>query len=230
MSQLEPSVTTCPRCGATWSRAHFTSLDADTIGVQVDAILDRTFERTTCAGCGHVFQPEHRMLFASHVRRLWIVMYPLADRADFAALEESVARSIAESFAQATPLVAERLRGVRPRLVFGQHMLAEAVRATYAGVDAAVLECAKLLTIRRNLARLMAHGPFELCLERFGDRGAPVCAIHALPGGERQGEIELPTDILAEAQASRVALQQRFPALFERPYISATRYLIGATV
>jgi len=104
------------------------------------------------------------------------------------------------------------------------------VRATYAGVDAAVLECAKLLTIRRNLAQLMAHGPFELCLERFGERGAPVCAIHALPGGERQGELELPTDILAEAQGGLPALQQQFPALFERPYISATRYLIGATI
>jgi hypothetical protein len=220
MSELEPSVMTCPRCGATWSAAHFTSLDADTIGVQVDAILARTFEQQTCAGCGHSFQPEHRMLFASHARRLWIVMYPLADRADFAALEESVARSIAASFAQATPLVAERLRGVRPRLVFGQHMLAEAVRATYAGVD----------TVRRNLAQLMAHGPFELCLERFGDRGAPVCAIHALPGGERLGELALPIDILAEAQASLAAMQQQFPALFERPYISATRYLIGATL
>lgn len=76
----------------------------------------------------------------------------------------------------------------------------------------------------------MAHGPFELCFERFGDRGAPVCAIHAVAGGERLGESALPADILAEAQASRAALQLRFPALFERPYISATRYLIGATV
>jgi hypothetical protein len=177
-----------------------------------------------------VFQPEHQMLFVSHARRLWIVMYPLADRADFAALEESVARSIAESFARAPSLVTERLRGVRPRLVFGQHMLAEAVRATYAGVDAAVLECAKLLTVRRNLAQLMAHGPFELCFERFGDGGAPVCAVHALPGGERRDELALPADILAEAQAGRDALQQSFPALFERPYVAATRYLIGATV
>jgi hypothetical protein len=230
MSQLAPSIVTCPRCAATWSMTQFTSVDADTIQVEVDAILAGTFEQQTCSGCGHGFRAEHNLLFVSHARRLWIVMYPLAERADFAALEEAVARSIAESFAQATPLVAERLRGVRPRLVFGQHMLSDAVRAAYAGIDVSVLECAKLLTVRRNMAQLMAHGPFELCLERFGERGAPVCAIHALPGGERLGEIELRADILAEARASLHDMRLRFPDLFERPYASATRYMIGATV
>ena len=230
MSQLDPGVVTCPRCAATWSMALFSSLDADTILPQVEAIAGGTFEQQTCSGCGHGFRPEHRMLFASHVRRLWIVMYPLADRADFEALEVSVARSIAQSFAEATPLVAERLRGVRPRLLFGQHMLAEAVRAAYAGVDASVLECAKLLTVRRNLATLMAHGPFELCFERFEEGRLPVCAVHALPGGERRAELTLPADAFAEAQGGQAALRVRFPDLFERPYLSATRYLIGATV
>jgi rubredoxin len=230
MSQLVPSVVTCPRCEATWSMALFSSVDADTIQPQVDAILDDTFERQTCAGCGHTFRPEHPLLFASHARRLWIVMQPLTDRTQFATIERGVERVLADNFAAAAPVLADRLRGIRPRLVFGQHMLTEAVRASYAGLDAGLLECAKLLTVRRNLPRLMAHGPFELCFERFGDSDAPICAVHTLPAGDRVDELALPADAFAEAQASRAALRERFPDLFERPYVSATRYLLAATV
>ena len=229
MSQLVPGVVACPKCSASWSVALFQSVDADTIQAQVDAILDDQFERQWCGGCGWSFRPEHPLLFVSHARRLWVVMQPLAERAQFASLENDVEDIVTDQFDQATPLIAERLASVQPRLVFGQHMLTEVVRATWAGIDARLLECAKLLTIRRNLPQLMPHGPFELCFERF-DGDAPTCAIRALPGGERLGELAMAPDILAEAGAAQGELRARFPDLFERPYVSASRYLLDATV
>jgi hypothetical protein len=229
MSQLVPSVVTCPRCAVTWSMALFSSIDADTIQPQVDDILAGDFERKACPGCGHAFRPEHPLLFASHARRLWIVMQPPADRPQFATIERGVEQVIASNFEQAAPLLVQRLRGIRPRLVFGQHMLSEAVRAAYAGLDASLLECAKLLTVRRQLATLMAHGPFELCFERFAG-GTPICGIHSLPTNDRVGELELPGDIFVEIQHNLPALHDRFPDLFDRPYSSATRYLIGDTL
>ena len=229
MSQLEPAVVTCPACSASWSMALFRSIDADTIQAQVDAILDDQFERQHCTGCGLSFRPEHGLLFVSHARRLWVVLQPLADRARFASLENDVEDIITQQFEQATPLIAERLASVQPRLVFGQHMLTELVRATWAGIDARLLECAKLLTIRRSLAVLMPHGAFELCFERFEDN-APVCAIRALPDGVRLGELAMPPDIFAEAGAVQAEMRVRFPDLFERPYVSASRYLIDATL
>jgi hypothetical protein len=229
MSELEPGVITCPRCPASWSAALFRSVDADTIPVQVDAILDGSFEHMTCAACGHGFRPEHPLLFASHARRLWIVMLPLADRRGFATLERDVERVIADGVAAAAPLVAERLRGLRPRLVFGQHMLSEAVRAAHAGLDASLLECAKLLAVRRNLPAMLAYGPFELCFERF-EGSVPICAVHAVPSGVRAAEIALPGEILAEANARQAELRAAFPDLFERPYVSASRYLLSDTV
>lgn len=229
MSQLAPGVGTCPHCEAPWACAVFSSIDADTIPVQVDAILDASFEARTCGACGASFRPEHPMLFVSHARRLWIVMHPLEDRASFASLEPEIETTIARLIAEAAPLVSERLRGIRPRLVFGQHMLTEAVRCAWAGLDAQLVEIAKLLYIRRNLASLMPHGPFELVFERFDDTGL-ACAIHALPGGVRLGELTLPSDALAEAAAARPVMQQQFPELFARAYASATRYLIGSTL
>ena len=230
MSQLVPSSGTCPRCDAPWSAAVFSSVDADTIPVQVEAILDGTFERRTCAGCGHAFRPEHPLLYASHARRLWVVMHPPSDRREFTMIEYEAERIIADNIAQAAPLARERLRGLRPRLVFGQHMLTEAVRAAQVGLEASLLECAKLFAVRRNLATVMAHGPFELCFERFDEAGAPVCAIHRLRDGERTGELVLARDILAEVVAVRAQVEELYPELFTRAYVSATRYLIENTL
>jgi hypothetical protein len=229
MSHMEPSPVTCPRCQVVWSTALFTSVDADTVQVQVDAILAGQFEQRTCPGCGAAFQPEHGLLFASHARRLWIVMLPASERTRYATLERGVADIVNANVARAAPAVAERLAGIAPRLVFGQHMLAEAVRVAYAGLDAPLVECAKLLAVRRNLAALIGHGPFELCVERF-DGDAPICAIHALPSGERVAEFALTGDVLDEARAAQPVMQDQFPDLFQCPYVSATRYLLGDTV
>ncbi|HSR95578.1 MAG TPA: CpXC domain-containing protein [Kofleriaceae bacterium] len=228
MSEMTESGVTCPRCRATWTAGLFTSVDADTIQVQVEAILEGRFERMACP-CGHAFRPEHRMLFVSHERRLWIVMHPLAERPGFATLERDVAQVIAAGIARAAPATVEELHGIRPRLVFGQHMLSEAVRVAYAGLDAAMLECAKLLTVRRNLAALIKHGPFELCFERL-DGKVPTCGVISLPAGERVGEMAIAVDVWEEVQDHRTDLEASFPEIFAGPYMSATRYLLAATV
>lgn len=230
MSQLAPSVVTCPQCAASWSTALYTSLDADSLATELDALLAGDFERRTCESCGHAFVPEHPMLFVSHARRLWIVMQPLADRPHFAVMERGVELMLADQLAQAARVIAERLRGTSARLVFGQHQLTEAVRSAYAGLDASLLECAKLLAVRRKLPRLVALGPFELCFERIADDGSLCCGIHSLPGGERQGELTLPADALLEVTGRQGELRASFPELFDRPYTCASRYLLAATV
>jgi hypothetical protein len=229
MSEIAPGAVSCPSCCATWSAPLFCAVDADTIQLQVDAIVAGTFERTTCAVCGCTFRPEHPLLFASHALGLWIVMHPLADRRVFAELERAVERVIRVNIAMAAPVVAERLSGLRPRLVFGQRMLSEAVRATREGIDTSLLECAKLLGFRRNLPEMMALGPCELCYQRR-DGNTLVCAVYSLPGGVLLRELALTGDLLVEADASRDELQARFPDLFDRPYMSATRYLLQGTV
>lgn len=209
MSRMISSVVRCPRCAASWSAELFSRLDADTFEAQADAIRDGSFERMTCRRCGAPFRPEHALLLVSRARGLSIVMQPPAYRPGFAELERGIE---------------QRMAG-RPRLVFGQHMLADAVRVAHAGLDAGLLECAKLLALARSAAAERRQGPFELCVERF-DGGGPICAMHAVPSGERVGELAL-ADALAEARAGEAALRRRFPELFARPYASATRYLLA---
>jgi CpXC motif protein len=227
MSDLYSAEIACPRCQARQAATLFRSLNADALAAQVEAIVDGSFEQKRCAACAHTFRPEHSMLYVHHTARLWIVMHPLGARHRFVALEREVLEVMEREVAWTPPAVAQELSGLRPRLVFGQHMLTEAVRMTRAGLDAALLECAKLLTVRRQLGRLMAHGPCELCFERRPADGGVVCAVHLMSSGERIDELEVSAAGLAEVEAERAYFEQSWPDLFQRPYVSTSRYLYG---
>jgi hypothetical protein len=230
MSKIAPTVVFCPRCQARQRARLFDSLNADRVPAQVELLLAGTFERVHCEQCGHDYRPEHTMLYAHFSARTWIIMHPREDRPRFTTIERGVELVMQREMSVAPPIVAEGTQDIRPRLVFGQHMLTEAVRTMRAGIDPALLECAKLLAVRGDLQRFLDLGPFELCFEQTTDSGELAHAIHALASGEKIGTLLLPAQALADAQAARPLLEQSFPDLFQRPYVSACRYLYGATL
>jgi hypothetical protein len=228
MSDLYPAAVSCPRCQAKQEATLFRSLNAGAVPAQAEAIADGSFEQQRCTSCAHLFRPEHTMLYVHDAARLWIVMHPRATRHRFVALERELLEVMARERAWAPAEVAQELSELRPRLVFGQHMLSEALRVVRAGLDVALLECAKLLTVRRQLGRLMAHGPFELAFARQLADGGAVCAVHLMSSGEPVDEIEVSAASLAEVAADRARFEQSWPDLFQRPYVSTSRYLYGA--
>ncbi|HEX4422159.1 MAG TPA: CpXC domain-containing protein [Kofleriaceae bacterium] len=248
MSQLEPEIITCPACGLTGEHLVFRSLNGERVPVQVEHLLADTFEQIACE-CGHAYRPEHRMLYTHYALRTWIVMHPPADRARFAEIEQGVLQVFERDFSAAPPPVAAGLRGVRPRLVFGQRALSEAVRLSEAGIDPVVLECAKLLVFRRNLAVAVGGAPAELLYEGSSTTGTGTAGSAATVGtaggegsaapglqfgvvelasGTRRATITASREVLDEVAATRGEFAARYPALFAQPYLSATRYLFGA--
>lgn len=225
MSRVGPWPVTCPACQHEWVARLFESVNGDRILAQVEDILAGTFEQQTCPACGTLFRPEHTMLYAQFSARLWIVMHPPADRVRYELIEHGVELVMARNFAAAAPRVTDGVRGVQPRLVFGQLLLTEALRTHQAGLSPSLLECAKLLAWRRNLGDLMRHGPSQLMFEELEPDGRLRCGIFSLDGGHRGGELHLPADAIAEARASQDAFARLYPALFTRPYVSACRYL-----
>jgi hypothetical protein len=203
----------------------FESVNGDRILAQVEGILAGTFEQQTCPACGGVFRPEHTMLYSQFSARLWIVMHPPDDRARYELIERGVELVLERNFAAAAPLVAAGVRGVQPRLVFGQLLLTEALRAHRAALSPPILECAKLLAVRRNLSDLMRQGPSQLVFEAIEPDGRLRCGIVDLDGRRRAGELHLPADAIAEARATQAMFAELYPALFSRPYVSACRYL-----
>jgi len=228
MSHLDFERIACPGCGAAREYRIFRSLNGERIASQVRRLLDGTFERVRCTACGLPFRLEHRMLYAHYALRTWVVMFSPGDRSHYDGLEHDVERLFAQSFAGAPGLVAAGLRGVRPRLVFGQHALSEAVRVVEASMDPALLECAKLVVFRRSLATLIGHGPVELCYEgrRRGSDDLRM-GVYALRTAARVGEVDVASRLVIEIEARKAELEELYPALFTKPYVSATRYLFG---
>lgn len=224
MSQIVPTTVDCSRCGAACPARLFESLNGDVLPAQVDAILDGSFERTTCSRCSGEFQPEHHMLFAKFSARLWIVMYPFGSRRDFEAIERGVADVIARNFAEAPAGVSEGLSGVRPRLVFGQYALAEAVRSARDALDPPLLELTKLLAYQRSLSQLFALGPTELIYEASA-AGQLVFGVRRLADGARLGDLAITAALLGETQHLLPRFAASHAELFDRHYVSVVRYL-----
>jgi hypothetical protein len=124
-------------------------------------------------------------------------------------------------------MIAAGLRGTRPRLVFGQDALSEAVRVSERRLEVAVLECAKLLLFRRNLPQAMGHGPAELLYEGTTEGGDLQFGVYELETGTRRDTVRSTHAVLDEVATARRDFEAQYPALFTQPYVSATRYLFG---
>ena len=229
MSKVTADLVRCPKCSAEWPFGRFESFNADSLGDQVDDILTGQFERIQCT-CGHSFQPKHPMLFTSFERKLWIVMHPPAERRYYAEIETEVEKILREAFDSATPAVQRGLDGIRPQLVFGHRMLAEALRLSLVELEPAVVELAKLLWFRSSVQVLMAHPPFELVFQGRAHDGALRCYLHDVVTGAFLGEASLPASLLSEAMAMPEELRDEYAELFQRPYISISRFLLDDTI
>ncbi len=226
MSDIAPLETRCPACGAEHTCLVFSSLNGMLLPAEIEEILAGTFERTRCAACEHVWQPEHELLYVDMRAGHWIVMYPAQARRGYSRLERSVERLLAAEFSHAPAVVAPALAGVKARLVFGHTMLAEALRVLRAGLDPALVEAAKLLWIRKHLPEFLALGPCELVVHAI-EGGSLHCQARRLPDLSPLTEVHIAPEILGEARATRSLIEQSHPDLFRKPYVSACRYLYG---
>jgi hypothetical protein len=229
MSRITADLVTCAQCSASHSVRRYESFNADSLGEQVDDIINGTFERVYC-GCGHSFQPEHPMLFTSFERKLWIVMHPPAERRYYAEIERDAEAILEEAYRSATGAVQRGLEGVRPQLVFGHHLLAEALRLSLLERDPAIVECAKLLWFRDSLPLVMAHPPFQLVVQGPAAEGGLRCLLHDVVTGAPLAEQVLGAEHLRQAEAGRAHLEDEYQALFTRPYISICRFLFDDTI
>lgn len=214
MSDAAPARVPCPACGAELELELFTSVNAVLLPQLVDQIAAGRFERRPCTACGEPFQPEHPMLLSALPGGPWIVMRPWGELAEYPARE-----------AEVEAVFRRELSGHRPRLVFGQAMLAEAVRIVRLGLEPASVECAKLLWVRRSLGRFLDYGPSLLCAEAPVPGGSLRCGVLALSDGRRLDAVELPAALLAEVRRNPERSRTLAPRLYDRPYVSAARYL-----
>ncbi len=226
MSKIRTTELCCPACGHLWQAILFDSVNATRLLHVTDQILDGTFERERCPECEEALQPEHDLLYSDLARGLWVVMRPPATREALERIEETVPSVFGATCDSAPPIVRAHLTDVIPRLVFGQRELRECLTVERLGVPAALVECAKLRMFRELLPELATLGPTHLLSEGVVHDGADArfVAIRAAVGGPA-GVVHLPMTALGELAEKESEYRARYPALFERPYVSMRRYM-----
>lgn len=226
MSKILPQPAVCLTCGHAEDAVLYESLNAERLPHLLDAIEAGDFERQTCAACGASFQPEHKMLFSWLPRRLWVVMLPPQTDSPLPLLEDGLLDLFAREFAHVPAPVQPLVAATRPRLVFGQAQLTEAVRVARANLPPELVECAKLEIQRRLLPSLLPYGPTALAFEgQRPDDGALTFRVLRLRDGAVVDRATLPRAALAELAEHEAAYRARYPDLFARPYVNTLRYL-----
>lgn len=144
MSQFSIADIACPACGAAVAFNLVDSVNADRAPELRQAIVDGTFQRTTCATCGSDFRIEPDFNYVEHGRDLWVAVLPIErlrrwreDEADAEARFERIYG------ARSSPRIREIGRRLRRRLAFGWAAIREKLVIDDLGLDDVTVELCK---------------------------------------------------------------------------------------
>ena len=144
MSQFSIGNLACPACGAAVVFDLVDSVNADRAPELRKAILDGTFQRTTCATCGSDFRIEPDFNYVEHGRDLWVAVLPLERlprwREDEADAEARFERIYGRRSSPRIRAIGERLRR---RLAFGWAAIREKLVIDDLGLDDVTVELCK---------------------------------------------------------------------------------------
>jgi hypothetical protein len=126
-----------------------------------EALIEGTFQKQTCGGCGKEFRMDPRFSYLDAGRNQWIAVFPEPDLDEWRVREEEVDRLFDKAFGKgASPPARAIGAGLRPRLVFGWPALREKLAIQDAGLDDVQIELLKI-----GLIRNVPETPFALTNE-----------------------------------------------------------------
>lgn len=201
----------CPACATPISFDLVISVSADRRPDLRAAILDGSFQRLACPGCGTAVRADPEFTYMDIARKQYLGVWPADKRGawhEWAAKTRQVFDDMLG--ANATP-EAKRVGGqVDLRTVFGWPALVEKILARGAGIDDRTLEVAKLAVMRTSAEsplpgeqelRLIGVGDSELTLAWIGGSDTDATPVIRVPR-------QLLADIEAEAGAWQAARER----------------------
>jgi len=141
----------CPACGTEMPFKAVRSVNADRRADLRAAILDESFQRTTCGACGTLFRLDPDFAYIHAGRGQWIAARPLARLADWKAQEAEARDAFDRVYgSEAPPGVQAIGRQVVPRITFGWAALREKLVVVAHGLDDVTVELAKAAVLRAS--------------------------------------------------------------------------------
>ncbi len=171
----------CPVCGREARFPAVRSVNADRRADLRAAILDGSFQRTTCVECTTTFRLEPELSFINADRGTWIAARPLTRLADWPEQEREAAEAFERVYgATASPVVQAIGRSVRPRVTFGWAALREKLVIDAQRLDDVTVELAKAAVLRLSPDAPIARGHEMRLVGVDADDGALLLAwLHA---------------------------------------------------
>src|SRR5262245_8405615 len=149
MSIFRTETLECPVCATPVDFELVVSVSADRRPDLRDAILDGSFQRLACPGCGTPVRAEPEFTYMAIGRGQYIGVWPAARREDWRTWAERSRTVFDDSLGRNAPPEAQRIGAkVEMRTVFGWPALVEKILAREAGIDDRTLELAKVAVMR----------------------------------------------------------------------------------
>lgn len=223
MSWFETTEFDCPRCGERFHGATAETINATRMPAARDRIFDGSFNRVRCSRCGASMHVDRTFLYSDIRREQFVHVFPLREAHDWPRLETVAEQTFHDAFHPSPPAMQEASRRFAVRAVFGLRALADKLRLWDAGLDDALVELQKLELYTGEPA-LRRRG--DALLDVVGvDREAGHVEVEArsASGAWEVERFGLSLARYRELEASRAELEERYPGLFLRPFVSVRR-------
>jgi hypothetical protein len=220
MSSWKAQPVACPRCGAEQTVQIARGLHISRLPAVRRQILDGTFHRFPCPGCGQVIRVDCPLAYTDFRRGHWIHVGLPDELPRWRAIETETLALFDRTVARGPAVLRAAAAGFLVRVVFGYEELREKLLLLDAGLDDGIVECLKLHVLAAHAATL---GPRDrLLVDELDEAGGLVM--------RRPGDPALRFDAdaatLAWHLARRAPYQARFPELFEGGFVSASRMIL----
>lgn len=172
------------------------------------SILDRTFQKEKCPGCGEDFRIEPQFSYVDFRQKQFIGVWS-TDKVDECSQYEARTLEVFERAYgnQASSEARDLGRGLKPRVVFGWNSLNEKLIAGDANVDDVTLELVKLSLIRTGDV-LMDSEHQEFCLLGVEDESELVFGWFSSGSPKLNEVVRVSMDILQEIESEPEAWQE----------------------
>lgn len=226
MSVFRTASIDCPACGGAVEFDLVHSVNADRRPDLRGQILDASFQRRACTGCGHESRVQPELNYLDIGRRQWIAAWP---QDALATWQEHTARAQSafdEAFGAAAPAGAREIgKALRCRVTFGWAALREKALLAGTRLDDVAVELAKLALIRSS--RMPPLGTAELRLVALQGEELLFAWLDRR-SGEPLELLRVPLTLLDEiaAEPEWAPLREQLSA---SPFVDAQRLYVAGT-
>ncbi|MCC6621652.1 MAG: CpXC domain-containing protein [Deltaproteobacteria bacterium] len=232
MSSFVVSTLTCPKCQREFEAGTAESLNVTRMPWAREQILAGHFHRVTCAHCGTESHLERDFLYTDLARGHFVMVHGTQEIGRWQELEERAAQTYHETLATGPSRAYELTARFALRVVFGLRGLADKLRVWDAGLDDGVVELVKL-DLFQATPELRTRAELQLGVTAVDDEARRLeIEAWSLTGERPSTWYGASLARYHELAAARVELEERFPGLFNRPFVCwrrlANERVVGA--